>query len=211
MRLTKLHQFSKHDVDISHKELAYDGFFKVYKYQLTHKTFSGDITPTITREVLDRGHAVALLPYDPVSDEFVMIEQFRVGALATSDKPWLLEIVAGMIEEGESEQDVCRRESLEEAGLEITQLIKLVDYLPSPGGTNERLHVYLGLVDASHAQGVHGVASEHEDILVHKLSAQKAYELLINNEFDNSATIIALQWFFLHKQELLAKLATNKV
>lgn len=204
--MAKLNQFSKKDVQVVNQEVAYDGFFKVYKYQLTHKTFAGDVTPQITREVLDRGHAVAMLPYDPAADEFVMIEQFRVGALATSDKPWLLEIVAGMIDKGESVEDVCRRESAEEAGLEVHKLVKLVDYLPSPGGTSERLYIYLGTVDASNAGGVHGLDSEHEDILVHKVSSQSAYEMLINNEFDNSATIVALQWFFLHKQQLLTEI-----
>jgi ADP-ribose pyrophosphatase len=207
----KWHQFSSSDVDLVEKELAFNGFFKVFKYHLKHRMFAGGWTSVITREVLERGHAVALLPYDPNTHEFVMIEQFRVGALQTSNKPWLLEIVAGMIDEGESETDVCRREAQEEAGIEVRQLLKLTDYLPSPGGTTERLHIYLGIVDATNAQGVHGLEYENEDILVHKVSESEAYKLLINSEFDNSATIIALQWFFLHKKELLAQLILNEV
>lgn len=209
--MTDWHQYNSTHVDLIKQELAYDGFFKVYKYHLKHRKFSGEWTPTIAREVLDRGHAVAMLPYDPNAGEFVMIEQFRVGAMPTSDKPWLLEIVAGMIDDGETVEDVCRREAQEEAGIEVQSLVKLTDYLPSPGGTTERLHIFLGIVDAKTAQGVHGLDNENEDILVHKVSEEEAYKLLINGEFDNSATIISLQWFFLHKQELLAKALKNDV
>lgn len=205
------HQFSSKDVELEKQELAYEGFFKIVKYHLKHRMYVGQWTPVITREVMERGHAVAMLPYDPKTGEFVMIEQFRVGALATSDKPWLLEIVAGMIDEGEIPTDVCRREAQEEAGVDVQQLVKLTDYLPSPGGTTERLYIYLGIVDAKDAHGVHGLDYENEDILVHKVSESEAYKLLINGEFDNSATIIALQWFFLHKKELLAQLSQNEV
>jgi ADP-ribose pyrophosphatase len=205
------HQYSSQDVDLVEKEPAFNGFFKVFKYHLKHRTFDGGWTDVITREVMERGHAIAMLPYDPRTQEFVMIEQFRVGALQTSNKPWLLEIVAGMIEEGETEEDVCRREAQEEAGIEVKELIKLTDYLPSPGGTTERLHIYLGIVDAQNAEGVHGLEYENEDILVHKVSESDAYKLLINGEFDNSATIISLQWFFLHKKELLAQVSQNEV
>lgn len=209
--MTDWHQFSSKDVELEEKELAYDGFFKLFKYHLKHRMYAGKWSPVITREVMDRGHAVAMLPYDPITGEFVMIEQFRVGAMDTSDKPWLLEIVAGMIDEGESPTDVCRREAQEEAGIDVQQLVKLTDYLPSPGGTTERLHIYLGIVDAQNAQGVHGLDDENEDILVHKVSESEAYKLLINGEFDNSATIIAMQWFFLHKKELLAQVSQNEV
>lgn len=205
------HQFSLDDVELRPLEDLYKGFFNVHKYQLRHRVFAGGWSEWITREVMDRGHAVAMLPYDPVTQEFVMIEQFRVGAMATSQKPWLLEIVAGMIDEGETEASVCRREAEEEAGLSVTNLLRLTDYLPSPGGTTERLHLFLGIVDASDAGGIHGLDYENEDILVHKIPEQQVRALLAKGEFDNSATIIALQWFFMHKQELLEQVGANKV
>ena len=211
MTLSIEQQFSSTDVEVVEKRPVYNGFFKVFDYQLRHKLFAGDWSPIISREVTDRGHAVAMLPYDAERGEFVMIEQFRVGALATSEHPWLLEIVAGMIAPGESEEEVCCRESQEEAGITVHSLVKLCDYLPSPGGCTERLHVFMGLVDANEAQGIHGLDTEHEDILVHKVKEQDALQMLLNNQFDNSATIVALQWFFLRKQELMAQLAANKV
>ena len=205
------HQFNSDDVELKPLEQLYKGFFKVNKYTLRHKMFAGGWSDWITREVFERGHAVAMLPYDPVTQEFVMIEQFRIGALATSDKPWLLEIVAGMIDKEESETEVCRREAEEEAGLHVKSIIKLMDYLPSPGGTTERLHLYLGIVDASNAGGIHGLDYENEDILVHRVPEEKVRQLLRAGEFDNSATIVSLQCFFMHKQELLEQLGVNEV
>ena len=209
--MSSWHQFNVSDVEIEQPEPKFEGFFTVFNYKLRHKLFAGGWSNWISREVLERGHAVAMLPYDPVRQEFVMIEQFRVGAVPTSSKPWLLEIVAGMIDKGESREAVALREAQEEAGLEVKSLIELTDYLPSPGGTTERLYLYLGIVDAQTAQGIHGLDHENEDILVHRIPEAQVKDLLKQGEFDNSATIIALQWFFLHKQELLEKVAANKV
>jgi ADP-ribose pyrophosphatase len=115
----------------------------------------------------------------------------------------LLEVVAGIIDEGETPEDVCRREAQEEAGIEVTTLTQALSYLASPGGTTERLHVYIGLVDASQAEGVHGLAYESEDILVHRVKTQDAIEWINQGKIDNAATLIALQWFAMNKQQLL--------
>lgn len=193
-----LQEFSKQDVKIIRTERVYDGFFKVDKVYVKHKLFAGGWSGEIAREIFERGHAVAMVPYDPNLDEIVLIEQFRVGAIDGNTQPWLLEIVAGMIEEGEDLEEVCRRESMEEAGLEVKQLIKLTDYLPSPGGMTERIYLYLGIVDASSAVGIHGLDSEHEDIKVHRVKREDVLQMLKDGKFDNSAIIIALQWFLLH-------------
>ena len=202
-RLLNNQQFSAKDVQIISKETLYQGFFKMVKYVFKHKLFSGGWSGEVEREIFERGHAIAVLPYDPVLDEFVMIEQIRIGALATSESPWLLEVVAGIIDAGETPEDVCYREAKEEAGLNIQKLHKALSYLASPGGTTERLHIYVGLVDASSAQGVHGLASEHEDILVHRVPASVAFEWINQGKIDNAATLIALQWFALNKQQVL--------
>lgn len=173
------------------------------KYQFTHRLFSGKQSPVIHREVFERGHAVAVLLYDPELSEFVLIEQFRIGAMATSDSPWLIEIVAGIVEQGEEPEEVCRREALEEAGVEITKLHKAMSYLSSPGGTTERIHVYVGQVDASCAEGVHGLEHEGEDIYVHRVSEHEAVKWLSEGKIDNAASVIALQWFAINKQSVL--------
>ncbi len=201
--MPKLQQFSQQDVKILQREVLYSGFFKMVKYAFKHKLFGGGWSDLVEREIFERGHAVALLPYDPILDEFVMIEQIRIGALPTSNSPWLLEVVAGIIDEGETPEDVCRREAQEEAGIEVTTLTQALSYLASPGGTTERLHVYIGLVDASQAEGVHGLAYESEDILVHRVKTQDAIEWINQGKIDNAATLIALQWFAMNKQQLL--------
>jgi ADP-ribose pyrophosphatase len=173
------------------------------KYAFKHKLFEGGWSDVVEREIFERGHAVAVLPYDPVLDEFVMIEQIRIGALPTSSSPWLLEVVAGIIDEGETPEDVCCREAKEEAGLNIQKLHKALSYLSSPGGTTERLHIYVGLVDASDAKGVHGLEHESEDILVHRVSTSAAFEWINQGKIDNAATLIALQWFAMNKQQVL--------
>ncbi len=114
----------------------------------------------ITREIFERGHAAVLLPFDPVRDEVVLVEQIRIAAYDTSESPWLLEMVAGMIEAGETVEDVARREALEEAGLEVGRTKPILSYLASPGGTSERLSIPVGEVDASTAKGIHGLAEE---------------------------------------------------
>lgn len=201
--LLKTQQFSVKDVQILSKETLYQGFFKMVKYAFKHKLFEGGWSDVVVREVFERGHAIAVLPYDPVLDKFVMIEQVRIGALPTSSSPWLIEVVAGIIDEGETPEDVCYREAKEEADLDIKKLHKALSYLSSPGGTTERLHIYIGLVDASNAGGVHGLENESEDILVHTVPTSVALGWINQGKIDNSATLIALQWFAMNKQQVL--------
>lgn len=204
-----LQRFGHDGVKVLKQEHLYSGFFKLVKYVFQHKLYKGGWSPEITREVLERGHAVAVLLYDPQLDEFVLIEQFRVGALPTSTTPWLLEIVAGMIDEGQTPDEVCRREAMEEAGVEIKHLHKALSYLSSPGGTTERLHIYVGQVDATQAQGVHGLEYEGEDILVHRVPATEAFSWINEGKVDNASTLIALQWFAMNKKQVLGSWANE--
>jgi ADP-ribose pyrophosphatase len=199
----KIQQFSDEDVQILSKETLYQGFFKMVKYAFKHKLFKGGWSDVVIREVFERGHAIAVLPYDPLLDEFVMIEQVRIGAIPSSSSPWLLEVVAGIIDEGETPEDVCFREAKEEAGLNLKKLHKALSYLSSPGGTTERLHIFIGLVDASDAKGVHGLEYESEDILVHRVPSSIAFDWINSGKIDNAATLIALQWFAMNKQQVL--------
>lgn len=195
--------FGKSDVKITETRPLYSGFFKLLSYQFSHKLFEGGWSPEIKREILERGHAVAVLLFDPKRHEFVFIEQFRVGALPTSHSPWLIEIVAGMIEPGEEPDGVCRREAKEEAGVEIKRLHKALSYLSSPGGTTERLHIYIGEIDANEAYGVHGLDDESEDILVRRVEKSQAINWLNEGKIDNAAAVIALQWFLLNEKTVL--------
>ena len=194
--------FAKNDVEIIARETLYSGFFSMDLYRFRHRLFNGEMSGEIRREIFERGHAAVLLPFDPVRDEVVLVEQVRIAAYDTSETPWLLEMVAGMIEEGETVEDVARREALEEAGLVVGRTKPVLSYLASPGGTSERLSIMVGEVDATTAEGIHGLADENEDIRVHVVSREQAYQWVEEGKIDNAASVIALQWLQLHYQTL---------
>lgn len=194
--------FTREDVEILSREPLYEGFFKMNRYVLRHRLFAGGWTPAFEREVFERGHAVVVLPYDPVRDEIVLVEQFRVGAIDSAASPWLLELVAGIIETGETEEGVARREIVEEAGIEVGRLERVLSYLASPGGMTERITIFVGEVDASKATGLHGLEQENEDIRVHVMPREKVMEMLAEEAFDNAASVIALQWLALNFSSL---------
>ena len=194
--------FTKNDVEIIARETLYDGFFSIVRYRFRHRLFNGEMSGEVHREVFERGHAAVLLPYDPLRDEVVLIEQIRIPALDSSATPWLLEMVAGIIEPGETTEQVARREAVEEAGLKVGRTKPIVSYLASPGGTSERLSILVGEVDASQAEGNHGLEEENEDILVHVVSREQAYRWVEEGIIDNAASVIALQWLALHHEKL---------
>ncbi|WP_318484810.1 ADP-ribose diphosphatase [Photobacterium leiognathi] len=199
----KPQSFGMEDVDILAKETVYQGFFKMVKYRFRHKLFAGGWSGEISREMFERGHAAALLPYDPITDEVVLIEQFRIGAMAGGCEPWQLEIVAGMIDhQDESAEDVVKREAVEEAGLTVAELEKVTRYLSSSGGCSEMLDIFVGTVDSTQAGGIHGLEEESEDIRVHVVSREQAYEWVESGKIENAASIIALQWLQLNYSRL---------
>ncbi|WP_420809744.1 ADP-ribose diphosphatase [Entomohabitans teleogrylli] len=194
--------FTKNDVEIIARETLYRGFFSLNLYRFRHRLFSGEMSGEVQREIFERGHAAVLLPYDPVRDEVVLIEQIRIAALNSSETPWLLEMVAGMIEVGETVEDVARREAMEEAGITVGRIKPVLSYLASPGGTSERLSIVAGEVDAASAHGIHGLADENEDIRVQVVSREQAYRWVEEGKIDNAASVIALQWLQLHYENL---------
>ncbi|AXW86723.1 MULTISPECIES: ADP-ribose diphosphatase [Lonsdalea] len=199
---TRPFTFTKDDVEIIARETLYKGFFSLDRYRYRHRLFKGGMSGEVSREILERGHAVVLLPYDPVRDEVVLIEQIRIAAYDTSDSPWLFELVAGIIDPGESHEDVARREAQEEAGLTVGRCREVLSYLASPGGTSERLTIMVGEVDTRTAQGVHGLAEENEDIRVQVVSREQSYRWVEEGVIDNAASVIALQWLALHHEKL---------
>ncbi|EOV0050431.1 ADP-ribose diphosphatase [Vibrio parahaemolyticus] len=194
-------EFTSRDVEIISKESVFEGFFKMVKYRFKHKLFAGGWSYVVEREMFERGHAAAMLPYDPKTDQVVIIEQIRIGALE-HEHPWQLEIVAGMIDRDESAEEVIRREAEEEAGITVGRVASVTSYYPSSGGCSEKLDVFVGEVDASKAHGIHGLDYEDEDIRVHVLSREQAYQWVKDGIFENGASIIALQWLQLNHQEL---------
>lgn len=158
------------------------------------------------RERLEGKRAVGVLLYDPLLDCVVLIEQFRIGAMEGGGQDaWLLEVVAGLLDQEESEEALARRESLEEANCECLDLIPMCDYYVSPGAMSERLRLFCGRVDASDAGGCFGLDNEGEDIRVVVMSFDEAISELDNGRANSASIIIALQWLILHKDEIKRK------
>jgi len=193
------------DVEVFEKTTPYKGYFRIDQYRLRHRTHDGGWTEEMSREVFERGHAVAVLLYDPERDAVGLIEQFRPGALAGGWHPWLIEIVAGVIDHDDPPEKVARREVKEEAGVEVSELLQIGHYLVSPGGTTESVHLYIGRVDSTQLSGIHGLAHEGEDIRVFSAPADEAIGWITSGKVNNSMTIIALQWLALNRASLLAQ------
>ena len=185
----------------SHRTL-FEKYFKLDEYSISHELFAGGNSPVFTREIFERGVVVAVLPYDPRRGKVVLIEQFRAGAIDDADGPWLVECVAGVIDAGESEQQVALRECVEEAGCNIERLETISNYYVSPGGTSEHCSLFCGIVDSEGVGGIHGLPHEHEDIRVMVIDAEQAYAWVRVGRIRSSATIIALLWLELNESRL---------
>jgi len=192
-------------IDIIEKRTVFQGYFRIDSYTLRHGLFEGGWSGTMQREVFERGHAAALLPYDPVRREFVMCEQFRVGAYAAGMDPWQLEVVAGVIDEGESPDAVVRRETEEEAGRTVLDLWPVQRYLASPGGTSETVYLYLGRVSSEGAGGIFGLPAENEHIRVKVIAEDDLRRMTDAGELTNAATLVLAQWFFLNRDRIRAE------
>lgn len=191
------------DVQILHREQCFSGFYRLDRLHLRHRRFDGHMGEPISRELFVRHDAVCVLPYDPVGDRVVLIEQFRVGTLGKTDNPWLLELVAGLIDTDEQPEEVARREAVEEAGLALGELWPVTTYFPSPGGSDEKVWLYIGRCDRlGESGGVFGLAEEGEDIRVHVCSLDEALAAVRSGRIDNAASIIALQWLALNRDDV---------
>jgi ADP-ribose diphosphatase len=198
------------DVEVVRREEAYAGYFRIDRYRLRHRLYDGGWGPTFEREVFERGHAVSVVLYDPDRDLLVLIEQFRIGAfvasrepeLAGAFSPWLIEIVAGIIDEGEAPDAVARREAVEEAGCEISHLERIGVILTSPGASSETVTLYLGLTHAPETGGIHGLDDEHEDIRVLVARPEEVYAWMDTGRIVNGPALVGLHWFRIHHQRI---------
>lgn len=192
-------------VEIVARERAYSGYFKVDRLRLRHELYEGGMGPEVDREVAERGHAVAVMLYDPDRDAAVMIEQFRPGAHVAGWDAWLLEVVAGIIEDGESALDVARRECLEEAGVDVADFVEGPSYLASPGVLTESISLYIARVDSSQCGGIHGLPDEGEDIRVVVLPLNDLRRRVAEHKLTNATSLIAAQYLLLNRDTLRSK------
>lgn len=188
------------DVEIKKDTLIHDGFCRIRRYEMRHRCFSGKWTQSYTRELMIKPRVAAALPYDPRKDQVVLIEQFRVGALGQNETPWLIEIVAGIMDKthAESYEELIKREMYEESGLEIEALLPVCDYLVTPGCSTEKVKLFCAIVDSAKAPKFCGLIEENEDIKIHVISTKEAFAAVRSGQINNAAAIIALQWLELN-------------
>lgn len=187
------------------KKQVYSGFFKLAQYTLEHDLFTGGKSPVLVRECFERGPASGVLAFDPIQDKVVLIEQFRIGAFVANESGWVYEIIAGIIEDNQTPEEVALRESEEEAGCTLLDLEPICNYYSSPGGTSEVLHLYCGAVDSSHITGYYGLQEEGEDIRALVLGFDEAVKWLESGKLNNASTIICMQWLIIHHDRLVNK------
>lgn len=191
-------QFTARDVRLLDDQTVWSGYYAMRRITLQHRRFAGGWSGPIVREVFERGDAVAVLPYDPATDSLVMIEQFRPGAIRGDDSPWMLELIAGVVEAGERDEEVVHREAMEEAACELLELVPIATVFPSAGACTEQVRLFCGRVNKAAIGGLHGLQDEGEDILVHAVARTDALQLLAENRIPNGHTLIALQWLHIH-------------
>ncbi|MFB9150235.1 NUDIX domain-containing protein [Roseovarius ramblicola] len=183
-------------VTVTSDEITHDGFFLTRRYALRHPRFDGGQSAEVAREVFVATDAALVLPYDPVRDRVLLVEQFRMGPFGRGDpRPWTLEPVAGRIDGGESPEACARRECEEEAGLAIRRLETISSHYCTPGYSTEFFHIFIGLCDLPEArQGRGGLPSEHEDIRTHVIGFDRAMGLIDSGEANNGPLVLCLLW-----------------
>jgi ADP-ribose pyrophosphatase len=200
--------FPQHpDLRITGHEIAFKRHLRLDVYRFQHRLFSGEWSGERVWDITRRGNAVAVLLYDPDRDAVVLIEQFRLAPLLSGFTPWVIEVVAGLLDhEGEADTDVARREALEEAGVEVLgELIPIQRYTPTPGDSDQGTMLFCGRVDSRRASGVHGVAEENEDIRVVVKDMAEIERMVDAGEIDNGHTLICLYWLLRHRDEVRRK------
>jgi ADP-ribose diphosphatase len=199
-------EFTKKDYETLTNDRIYSGYCSLNKLKFRFRLFEGGWSPTVQRECILRDPAAAVLLYEITEDKVVLIEQIRVGAIenSTLDSPWLLEIVAGVKDQGETFEESARRETEEEAGMAVESLLPICSYLPSPGISNELTQVFCGLVKGPLFSGISGIHHEGENIKVQVLTSEQAFSLLKQGKIISASAIIALQWLEINRERLRA-------
>lgn len=189
-------------LEVIGREHCFNGFLRLVRYRLRHSLFGGGWGPVIERERIEYLKAVAAILYDPIRDQVVMVEQFRIGALEHGCRAWTLEPVGGVLESGEDAREAVKREAMEEAGCEVLDLLSIGTYHVSPGTAADRIRLFCGRVDAGRAGGIYGLREEGEDTRVAVIDAEQAIGELFSGRIDSAAAIIATQWLAMHRDRL---------
>ncbi len=182
---------------IINKKKLYSGFFELSKLEFKHQKHDGSWTEQVDREIFGGAHVSTLLPYDPIRDEIILIQQFRAGVISRYDDDYLYEIVAGIIDKNETPEETAKRECFEETGCKVNNLRKIHSYFPAPGSSESYYHLFLGEINSFDGEKIMGLETENENILVRSFKVNQVKNMLLKKEIKNGITLIALQWFFL--------------
>ncbi len=183
---------------IINKKNLHDGFFKMNEITLKYKKYDGSWSNKVKRELFGGAQVSAVLPYDPIRKEIILIQQFRPGTISKNFDNYLDEIVAGIIDDGEDPEKTAIRECYEETGCKVRKLIPIQGYFPAPGSSESFYHLFLAETNSFEGERIMGLKSENEDILVKSYKVDMVRKKLENREILNGLTLIALQWFFLN-------------
>ena len=195
------------NIQVENIQREYLGFFALNQISLKYSQFDGDISELKNRVILMGSEASLILPYDPVLDKVLLVEQFRIGPFCRGDRaPWVFEPVAGIIEVGETPDEAAKREVFEEAGLEVTQLVKMGSGYPNPGEATSYFYNYIAIVDLSeYSPGTYGAKNEGEDIRTHVID----FNTVLNWSVSNKLRVLPLNtmvlWLALNKLKLPSK------
>ena len=193
---------------LSHaKRVVYKGFFSVEEHDLSYRKFNNQQSSILTRSALISSDAVIVLPYDPVNDRILLIEQFRAGPYVKGDEnPWVLEPIAGLIDEGETPESAGIREAQEEAHLEIKRLELVARSYPSPGISTEFFHQYIGIVELLDSSDlIAGLSSENEDIRSHIFEYEQFFEMIERGKVNVGPLILLGLWLSKNRTRLRKK------
>jgi nudix-type nucleoside diphosphatase (YffH/AdpP family) len=197
------------DVTVRTRTQAYADFFAVEEYNISFQRFDGTKSPVVKRAVFVSGDAVTVLPYDPVRDKVLCVEQFRVGPFARGDvQPWQLEPIAGRIDPFEAAETAARREAVEEAGLTLGKLLPIAQYYPTPGGKTEYIYSYIALTDLPDSAAIlGGEPSEAEDIKGHILPFSEFAAMVARGEATTAPLLLSYYWLERERPRLMAEAA----
>ena len=202
---TKLKEINHIHVSSKTKRIVYRGFFSVEEHELTYQKFNKTQSDVVKRSALVSSDAVIVLPYDPINDRVLLIEQFRTGPYVKGDNnPWVLEPIAGIVDKGESPETAGLREAQEEAHLKIDKLKLVARSYPSPGISTEFFHQYIGIVSLPESTNlVSGLESESEDIRSHIFSYKEFSKMILEGEINVGPAILLGLWLSKNRKNLM--------
>ena len=188
-------------VEIRSQKRLFDDFFKIDELIVRHQRYDGSMSGEERRLVFERGDAVAVLLFDVAARAAMLVEQFRPPTLIARRRDdrantdgWIIELVAGVIDEGETAAQAAVREVFEETGYRIANPTPIGRFFSSPGGSDERFFLYFARVGKAQREGNGGGIAGEEDIKVLQLGVDDLFDRLTRGAIEDPKLAIAAYW-----------------